>query len=589
MDAFPTIEQAALKEHIQSQLVDAIGRAFPNADANELAFIERTRDPAHGEFASNAAMRLASSVGDNPRNVATAIHAELADHATIERVEIAGPGFLNFFPTPAAFRTTVNTVLDAGSDYGRSNVGAGQSVLVEFVSANPTGPLHVGHGRGAAFGDCVARLFDAVGYDVSREYYVNDAGRQMAILAASVYLRYLEHAGESLTLPGAAYQGDYVETVGSELYLEQGRDLAIAYGDLTAGVEIQDADDPDGYIDGVITAIHQHIGDDAFEAIRKRVLDSQLKGIKNDLDQFGIEFDQWFFESSVVNDGAVASAIERLEERGVLYTADGARWFAASQYGDDKDRVVVRSDGRLTYFAADIAYHMNKLDRGFDRLVDVLGADHHGYVARVRGSVAALSGDPDRLDVLLVQFANLYRGSERLSMSTRAGQYVTLAELCDEVGVDAARLFYVLRANEQHLDFDLSLANQSSNDNPVYYLQYAHARICRVAEQADARGITFDRGLVDLRALEDETEHRLIRILDRFSEVVADASRDAAPHAVVHYLRDVADAFHSYYNAVGFLVDDPAVCNARLALVYATRQTLANGLKLIGVSAPERM
>ncbi|NNC24191.1 arginine--tRNA ligase [Salinisphaera sp. USBA-960] len=578
-----------MKDTVRGLLAAAINRAFPEADANDLAFVERTKNPAHGEFASNAAMRLASSVGAKPRDIATAIHAELADDPAINRVEIAGPGFLNFFPSADTFRATVDTVLDAGADYGCSNVGAGQSVLVEFVSANPTGPLHVGHGRGAAYGDCVARLLSAAGFDVKREYYVNDAGRQMAILAASTYLRYLQHAGETLTLPNAAYQGDYVNAAGEQIHAERGRELAVPYAELAASAGTSDEDDADTHIDGLINAIRGHIGDVAFEEIRRRILDQQLAGIKRDLTRFGVDFDRWFFESSVVDDGAVARAINRLDERGVLYTADNARWFAATRYGDDKDRVVERSDGRLTYFAADIAYHMNKLDRGFDRLVDILGADHHGYVARVRAAVAALSGDPDRLDVWLVQFANLYRGRERLSMSTRAGQYVTLAELCDEVGVDAARLFYVLRANEQHLDFDLSLATSKTNDNPVYYLQYAHARICRVAEQADARGTGFDRELADLATLEHDAEHRLIRILDRYGEVVAAAAVDAEPHAIVSYLREVADAFHSYYNAVGFLVDDLPTCHARLALVYAARQVLANGLKLIGVSAPERM
>ncbi len=578
-----------MKDTIRRLLAAAIARAFPEQDANTLAFIERTRDPSHGEFASNAAMRLASHLGRKPHAIASAIHAELADDPAIERVEIAGPGFLNFFITSTAFRATVDAVLNAGPAYGQSQIGAGQSVLVEFVSANPTGPLHVGHGRGAAFGDCVARLLRATGHDVSREYYVNDAGRQIAILAASVYLRYLQHAGEALTLPNSAYQGDYVNAAGGKLYSERGRDLVIPYTDLTAETTASDADDPDRHIDGLIKAIESRLGTETFETVKQDILDSQLATIERDLDRFGVTFDRWFRESSVVEDGAVARAIERLDEHGVLYEANGARWFAASRYGDDKDRVIERSDGRLTYFAADIAYHMNKLERGFDRLVDILGADHHGYVARVRAAVAALSGDPGRLDVWLVQFANLYRGSERLPMSTRAGQYVTLSQLCDEVGVDAARLFYVLRSNEQHLDFDLTLATTHSNDNPVYYLQYAHARICRVAEQANARGIGFDRQTADLNTLQSDAEHRLIRILDRFTETVATAAADAAPHSVVHYLREVADAFHSYYNALAFLVEDAPTCHARLALVYATRQVLANGLALIGVNAPERM
>lgn len=580
-----------MKRVLQQLLAQAATRALPDIAPPTDIHIERTRDAAHGDFASNIAMTLTKAAKRPPRAIAQAIVDALPVDARIEKVEIAGPGFINFFLGSAAFRAIIGDILDAGETYGRSTIGAGERVLVEFVSANPTGPLHVGHGRGAAYGDCVARLLDAAGYAVAREYYVNDAGRQMDILALSLYLRYLQTGGAELRYPQAAYRGDYVQTTAQRLRdrdaTQYDRPVDALFGDVPA--DAANGGDKDAHIDGLIERARSLLGQDTFRALLTFILDNQISGIEADLVEFRVQFDRWFSERSLVTSDTVSAAVQRLDDAGHIYISEGARWFASTRFGDDKDRVVIRANGSHTYFASDIAYHLNKLDRGFGRLVDVLGADHHGYVPRVRAAVEALTGEHDRLAAQLVQFAILYRGKERQSMSTRAGQYVTLRELCDEVGVDAARYFYVMRSNEQHLDFDLELAKSRSNDNPVYYIQYAHARVCSVDRQLAERGWTFTRESADLSRLTTEHEQRLITTLSRFGEVVESSAREYAPHTLAHYLRDVADAFHSYYNAHTFLVDDSALCNARLALIYATRQVIANGLSLLGVSRPEQM
>ncbi len=588
-----------MKRFLQQLLAGAAADAWPNIDTPAAPQIERTRDAAHGDFASNIAMTLAKTAKRAPREIAQTIIDAIPVDERIERIEIAGPGFINFFLSAQAFRATVPEILDAGARFGRSDIGANRRVLVEFVSANPTGPLHVGHGRGAAYGDCVARLLEAAGYAVEREYYVNDAGRQMDILALSLYLRYLQDSqqegGAVLRYPEAGYRGGYVVDAARRLRTAHGARFEQPVDALFDGVAadatpVNDDDgDKDKHIDALIERARALLGVDAFAELLSFILDEQLTEIEQDLNAFGVRYDCWFSEASLVADGTVAAALERLADAGHVFEAEGARWFAATRFGDDKDRVLIRANGSHTYFAADIAYHLDKLDRGFDRLVDIWGADHHGYVPRVRAAVEALTGQHDRLAVQLVQFAILYRGAERQSMSTRAGQYVTLRELCDEVGVDAARYFYVMRSNEQHLDFDLELAKSQSNDNPVYYIQYAHARVCSVDGQLAERGWAFDRDAADLALLTADHEQRLITVLSRFTEVVEISAQEYAVHTLAHYLRDVADAFHSYYNAHTFLVDDHALRNARLALVYATRQVIANGLALLGVSTPEQM
>jgi arginyl-tRNA synthetase len=556
------------------------------------ATIERTRDATHGDFASNIAMQLAKAAKRKPRELAQAIVAALPASDLVAKVEIAGPGFINFFVSPAGYHQELLRVLDAGAAYGRSRMGAGQRVIVEFVSANPTGPLHVGHGRHAAFGATLANLLDAAGYSVHREYYINDAGRQMEILAASVWLRYLECFGEQFPFPSNGYRGDYLHPIADKLVEVAGRTLvrpaAEIFRDLPPDAP---AGDKDIYIDAVIERAKALLGEDGFRRAFKLALDDILADIRQDLEEFGVRYDEWFSERSLATNGAIDRALERLRGNGVVYEKDGAQWFRATDFGDEKDRVVVRENGLKTYFASDIAYHLQKRERGFDRLVDVLGADHHGYIARVRAGLVAMGEPGDSLEVRLVQFVTLYRGGEKVQMSTRSGEFITLRELRREVGNDAARFFYVMRSNDQHLDFDLQLATSHSNENPVYYIQYAHARVCSVLRQMREKGFEYDaaRGRAALARLVEPHEQALLASISRFPEVVEMAAELRAPHALVHYLREVANDFHTYYNAHQFLVEDAELRDARVTLVQGMRQVVRNGLGLLGVSAPEAM
>ncbi|GAB4360812.1 MAG: arginine--tRNA ligase [Gammaproteobacteria bacterium] len=562
------------------------------ADAEVPFVIERTRDKQHGDFACNAAMLLARVARRKPRDIAEGIVSALPESDQVERVEIAGPGFINFFMSPVAFHGVVREVLEQGERFGCSDIGAGRRVQVEFVSANPTGPLHVGHGRGAAYGAVVANLLEATGHEVHREYYVNDAGRQMDILATSVWLRYLELCGESFAFPSNGYRGDYVFDIAATLHRTEGEAFRHAAEAVFDGVPPDAPEgDKESHIDGLIANAKRLLGEEAYRTVFDLGLQTILDDIRDDLKAFGVYYDEWFSERSLTESGAVDRIIERLQDSGHVYEKEGALWFRSSDFGDEKDRVLVRDNGQKTYFASDIAYHADKLERGFDRVIDVWGADHHGYVPRVKAALQALGDDPSRLDVLLVQFAVLYRGGEKVQMSTRSGEFVTLRELREEVGRDAARFFYVMRKCEQHMDFDLDLAKSQSTDNPVYYIQYAHARIHSVERQMRERGLDWDReqGLKALPRLGESHEQELLVTLTRFPEVVEAAALSEEPHQVVHYLRELANGLHTYYNAHQFLVQDDEVRNGRLALIFSVRQVLANGLALLGVSAPEAM
>jgi arginyl-tRNA synthetase len=559
--------------------------------------IDRTRDASHGDYASNIALMMAKAAGCKPRDLAEKIVSKLPASDQVARVEIAGPGFINFTLTDAAGFAVVGAILEAGEAYGYSTIGADKTVQVEFVSANPTGPLHVGHGRGAAYGATVADLLAAVGFKVHREYYVNDAGRQMDILAASVWLRYLDLCGENesdeLPFPANGYQGDYVWDIAATLHREDGdayrHDAAIVLSNLPQ--DEPQGGDKEEYIDAVINRAKELLGDIAYRKMFDAGLNSILEDIRRDLEGFGVVYEEWFSERQLTESGAVGRAIERLKDAGHLYEKEGAWWFRSTDFGDEKDRVVVRDNGQTTYFASDIAYHMQKLERGFERVIDVWGADHHGYVPRVKAALAALGDNADKLDVLLVQFAVLYRGGEKVQMSTRSGEFVTLRELREEVGNDAARFFYVMRKCEQHMDFDLDLAKSQSNDNPVYYIQYAHARICSVFRQLDEKGLSHncDNGLAKLGVLTEAHEQSLLTSLSRYAEVVENAALNHEPHQLVHFLRELANDFHTYYNAHQFLVDAIDVRDARLCLIRAAQQVLTNGLGLLGVSAPQTM
>ena len=556
------------------------------------AGVERARDPGHGDFACNIALVLAKSAGRKPRELAQSLAEALPADPFVRKVEIAGPGFINFHLAPQAWHAVIEAVLAAGPAYGRSDRGADRPVQVEFVSANPTGPLHVGHGRGAAYGATVADLLEAVGFRVHREYYVNDAGRQMDILAVSVYLRYLELCGERFAFPVNGYKGDYVFDIAATLHRNNGERLRHGAAELFEGVP-QDAPsgDKEAHIDALVRRSRSLLGEAAYRQVFDLGLNTILADIREDLKAFGITYAEWFSERSLTESGAVDRAIGRLREAGYLYERDGALWFRSSDFGDEKDRVVVRENGQTTYFASDIAYHMNKLERGYERVIDVWGADHHGYVPRIKAALAALGDDPARLDVLLVQFAILYRSGEKVQMSTRSGEFVTLRQLRREVGNDAARFFYVMRKCEQHLDFDLDLAKSQSADNPVYYIQYAHARIMSVMRQLRDKGWTWDAaaGSAHLHLLHEAHEQALMVTLSRYPEVVEAAALQHEPHQLAHYLRELANDFHTYYNAHTFLVDEGGLRNARLNLIQATRQVLSNGLGLMGVSAPESM
>ncbi|MBK1692246.1 arginine--tRNA ligase [Ectothiorhodospira mobilis] len=586
-----------MKPQLQSLLESALQSLKDSGDLPSGHPVEvqltRTRDKTHGDFASNLAMQLAKPMGARPREVAQRIVDRLPPSDILERVEIAGPGFINLFISRSARLAVITRILEAGAAYGRSRVGAGRRVQVEFVSANPTGPLHVGHGRGAAYGAAVADLLEAVGFDVHREYYVNDAGRQMDILAASVWLRYLECCGVTVPFPANGYRGDYVRRIAKTLHQEHGDAYAVSSAELTQGLPPDEPDggDKEAHIDAVIARAREKLGENRYRYVFELGLNEILDDIRQDLEAFGVTYDHWYSERGLTERGAVNRALEILREKGQLYERDGALWFRSSDYGDEKDRVVQRDNGQTTYFASDIAYHLEKFERGYDRVIDVWGADHHGYVPRVQAALRAMEQDDTRLDVLLVQFAILYRGGERVQMSTRSGSFVTLRELRDEVGRDAARFFYVMRRCEQHLDFDLDLAKSQSADNPVYYIQYAHARVCSVLRQMQAKGLVHDpeHGRAHLDRLTEDHETALLGRLAHYPELVEAAALTQEPHQVANYLRDLANDFHTYYNAHPFLVDDAALRDARLNLILAVRQVIANGLHLLGVSAPEEM
>ena len=594
-----------MKAHLHALLAQALQQLRQDgllpADAPAAIPLEQTRDRVHGDFASTIALALAKTARRPPRELAERIAAALPASDRVARVEIAGPGFINFFLTPTAYQTVINEILDQGDAFGRSDLGGGRRMQVEFVSANPTGPLHVGHGRGAAFGATVANLLDAIGYQVHREYYVNDAGRQMNILATSIWLRYLEHCGEKFRFPSNGYRGDYVRDIAARLYAERGGAYIVAAAQIFRNLpqdEVRDEDgaiviagDKEAHIDALVERAQKLLGDHHYRYIFERGLNTILDDIRDDLREFGVVYDEWYSERTLAECGAVNKTINRLRDSGYVYEQDGALWFRSSAFGDEKDRVVERENGQTTYFASDIAYHLDKFERGFDWVIDVWGADHHGYVPRVKAALQAMGENPDKLDVLLVQFAILYRNGERVQMSTRSGEFVTLRELRQEVGNDAARFFYVMRKSEQHLDFDLDLAKSQSRDNPVYYIQYVHARVSSVLRQLHDKGLPRDegRGQTSLALLTEPHEEALLVALSRYPDVVESAALAHEPHQLAHYLRELATAFHAYYNEHRVLVPDDTLRDARLNLSLATRQVIKNGLKLLGVSAPEVM
>ncbi len=583
-----------MKQHLQTLFEHAFDQLKQQGiipqDAQVTIYLERTKDPKHGDFACNLAMMLAKHAKRKPTEIAQQLIQCLPTSIHVAKAEIAGPGFINIFLASEAYHSVIESILREKENYGKSQMEQNQSVLIEFVSANPTGPLHIGHGRGAAYGAALANLLQIAGYRVHKEYYVNDAGRQMDILATSIWLRYLDLCGVEITFPVNGYKGDYIWDIAATLHRDNGNTF---FHETETIFQDIPSDEPQGgdketHVDALIARCKQLLGD-GYSSVFALGVNTILEDIRQDLEQFGVVYDEWFSEQGLVEHQTVQYAIEQLQQAGYTYTQEGALWFRSSDFEDEKDRVLVRENGQITYFASDIAYHLNKLERGFDKLIDIWGADHHGYVPRVKASIKALGADENRLTIQLVQFATLYRGKEKLAMSTRSGEFVTLRELRQEVGKDAARFFYIQRKSEQHLDFDLELAKSQTSDNPVYYIQYAHARIASVLRQLEEKqqAWTFDNA--DLKTLTNEHEQALLKTLARYPETVESAAQSYAPHQIAHYLRDLAQDFHVYYNAHTFLVDDESLRNARLSLITAVQQVLRNGLGIIGVSAPDVM
>ena len=551
--------------------------------------IEYTRDLIHGDFASNIAMLLAKKNKCNPRELANKISENLPQTDFIARTEIAGPGFINFFLNQNAYLSVVLDILEKGTSFGNSNIGNNQPILIEFVSANPTGPLHIGHGRGAAYGDAISNLLNKIGFDVDREYYVNDSGRQMNILTLSIWWRYLELMGKKINFPEKAYQGDYIKKIAHEIKEKYADEFLIS--NIQSLNLSNNKNDEEEMLDSMINSCINELGEEKYTVIHKISLDSILTSIKKDLSDFGVTFDKWFSENSLMKTDSLNKCVSKLEINSKIYEKDGAKWFRSSDYGDEKDRVIMRENGQSTYFASDIAYHVSKYERKYKKIINIWGADHHGYIPRVKASIEALGYSPKVLEILLVQFAALFRGKKKLQMSTRSGKFVTLKELVMEVGKDAARFFYVMRKSEQHLDFDIELAKSESNDNPVYYIQYAHARICSVFNQMKEKKYTFTKikDISDLSVLDEPQEISLLSSLAKYPDVIESSAITYEPHQLAYYLKELANYFHTYYNANQFLVDDEKLRNARLSLIDATRQVIKDGLLQLGVSSPEKM
>jgi arginyl-tRNA synthetase len=592
-----------MKEHI-NQLIETAVKQLQSQDVlpKDITFqiqLTHTKSAEHGDYSSNIAMVLAKPSGKNPRELAQLIIDTIEKDSAISKIELAGPGFINFFVNEATTLDLLRTIFQEKEQYGFDKSRQNYMINVEYVSCNPTGPLHVGHGRNAAIGASITNMLLAIGFKVHREYYVNDAGRQMAILATSVWLRYLESFGAQFTFPSNGYKGDYIQAIALALKQQVGDTYVKPIADIFANVppdfdEEKNTGDKEAHIDALVANTQRLLGDH-YAVVFELTLDSILDDIREDLAEFGVQFDEWFSERELFKSGTQQRVLEKLQQLGHCYEQDGAIWFKATEFGDEKDRVIKRKNGQFTYFANDLSYHVFKYERGVDKMIDVFGSDHHGYVPRMQAGLKALgysSNLGDILEVILVQFAILYRGDKRVQMSTRSGSFVTLRELRQEVGNDAARFFYVMRKADQHLDFDLDLAKSESSDNPVYYIQYAHARICSVFRQLAEQQLNYDEalGLANLNQLNLPDEQALLRLLAQYKDLLTRAALAYEPHRLAQYLRDLAHQFHSYYNAQRFIVENGgAMMQARLTLIAAVKQIFVNGLHLLGVSVPERM
>lgn len=549
--------------------------------------ISRSIKPDHGDFSSNIALKLSKRVGLNPFQLATSISSSIDKPSWLKKTEVVQPGFINFFIGSEVKADVLISIIDKQSGFGSQDPGSKESILLEFVSSNPTGPLHVGHGRHAAFGDSLAKLLKKAGHLVETEYYINDAGRQIDILALSVLIEGVNLSGGKITPPKACYQGQYIKGIAKSINKKQ----LVSINNLSlTKIGTKDLDE-DEEIDVLVSAAKDSMGVDAFEKVTEIVCQHVLQTIKKDLSDFGVEYDHWFSEKNMIKASKINNVVKHLEATNSLVKKDGATWLKTTNYGDDKDRVIIREDGRSTYFASDIGYHADKKARGFDRLINILGSDHHGYITRLKAGLASMEYEPGDLEVILMQFVALFRGKEKIQMSTRSGNFVPMRDLYEEVGVDAARFFYVSRSHEQHLDFDLALATQQNNQNPVYYIQYANARICSVIQEIKNKGFKNNPALgkKNLGNLNNKHELELISLLQNYPDVISQAAEKRSVHQLSNYLKDLAQVFHSYYGVQKFVVSDDEIRNPMILLLQCVSIVIVDGLKILGVSAPKKM
>jgi arginyl-tRNA synthetase len=576
--------KAAVGELIKSAVIDY--------SSEDIDFsVDYTKQESHGDLATNVALKLAKSCGSNPRDIAISLKDKLEHHKIFKKIEIAGPGFINFYLADNYFHSVVREFI-CKEKVEFPQVGAGEKVLLEYVSANPTGPLHVGHGRGAAFGSTLANIFKALGYEVVSEYYLNDAGRQMDILALSTWLRYLELCNVAVDYPNKCYQGDYVKDIAKEFHVKFGDSIWQECSTmLSDGFSVASIEDEEQQLDLAVDNFKSFVSEKSYDEVHSFTMNYIKEGIRSDLLGFRVEFQSWFSEKSLYSNNLIDKVFDILKEKGHLYQENEAYWFAATNFGDDKDRVFRRSNGAYTYFAADLAYHWQKFQSDFTKIIDVFGADHHGYIPRLTAGLKALGLDEKIFSVLLVQFASLIKSGEKVSMSTRSGEFVTLVDLYKLVGVDAARFFYAMIKVQNHMDFDLDVATKKSMDNPVFYVQYAHARICSVIAKYNENygDIDYIKASESLSLLSNQHERKIFLLLAKFTAVVEKSSVDYAPQQIVNYLQELASCFHSYYNAVTFIGSDAEIAGARIGLLHGVAKIIKTGMQLLGVTSPEQM
>lgn len=576
-----------IKKTLSEILEDLYSQVEPEIKNLKIS-IQDNKEKEHGDLATNIAMVLAKPLKKNPKEIAEEIKQNFVLDEKIIKIEVAGPGFLNFFLSQDSHGEILEQIQKENKDFGKS--GSKQSkVLIEYVSSNPTGPLHVGHGRGAVFGSVLSSLLEEAGFEVDQEYYVNDFGRQMNILATSAWIRYCQLFSSEIKMMQQGYQGDYLIPIAKKLKDEKSDSLFKIDESLIEKLNSEDQDDE--FTDQLVESLRVILKEE-FQYIREFALSEILHLIKADLEQCGVHHNAWFSESSLYgNDGGTDSkvdgSIEELKSRGFIYEEGGAIWFKSSSLGDDKDRVLKRGNGEYTYFASDVAYHLDKYDRGYDRVINVWGSDHHGYLPRVRAAMDACDRDINKLEVIFIQFANLVKAGKKVSMSTRSGDFITLNELMNEVTTEAARFFYINRKADQHLEFDLDLAKEQSKDNPLYYIQYAHARICSVLRKAENEFEDFDS--VELTLLGSEKEIEILKLLRQYPQLIERAAKAGEPHLLCYFLRDLSGVFHSYYNSEKFLIEDKELMTSRLFLLKGVKQVIANGLRVLGIKAPEEM